>query len=87
MSASINRDIKSAYFQLAFVFVFVLIGALIAAEKLIIQPIEMMAAMTKKFGQGDWSARVAARGCRRNSCRWPAPSTPWPRISASASAN
>jgi diguanylate cyclase (GGDEF)-like protein len=59
VSASINRDIKSAYFQLAFVFVFVLIGALIAAEKLIIQPIEMMAAMTKKFGQGDWSARVS----------------------------
>jgi len=59
VSASINRDIKSAYFQLAFVFVFVLIGALIAAEKLIIQPIEIMAAMTKKFGQGDWSARVS----------------------------
>ena len=36
-----------------------LIGALIAAEKIIIQPIEMMAAMTKKFGQGDWSARVS----------------------------
>jgi diguanylate cyclase (GGDEF)-like protein len=59
VSASINRDIKSAYFQLAFVCLFVLIGALIAAEKLIIQPIEMMAAMTKKFGQGDWSARVS----------------------------
>src|SRR3954465_6013996 len=59
VSASINRAIKSAYFQLAFVCLFVLIGALIAAEKLIIQPIEIMAAMTKKFGQGDWSARVA----------------------------
>src|SRR3954447_23850686 len=59
VSAGINRDIKSAYFQLAFVFVFVLWGALIAAEKLIIQPIEIMAAMTKKFGQGDWSARVS----------------------------
>jgi diguanylate cyclase (GGDEF)-like protein len=59
VSASINRDIKSAYFQLGFVCLFVLIGALIAAEKLIIQPIEMMAAMTKKFGQGDWSARVS----------------------------
>jgi diguanylate cyclase (GGDEF)-like protein len=59
VSAGINRDIKSAYFQLAFVCLFVLIGALIAAEKLIIQPIEIMAAMTKKFGQGDWSARVS----------------------------
>jgi diguanylate cyclase (GGDEF)-like protein len=59
VSASINRDIKTAYIQLAFVCLFVLIGALIAAEKLIIQPIEIMAAMTKKFGQGDWSARVS----------------------------
>jgi diguanylate cyclase (GGDEF)-like protein len=59
VSAGANRDIRTAYVQLAFVCLFVLIGALIAAEKLIIQPIEMMAAMTKKFGQGDWSARVA----------------------------
>jgi diguanylate cyclase (GGDEF)-like protein len=59
VSAGANRDIRMAYFQLAFVCLFVLIGALIAAEKIIIQPIEMMAAMTKKFGQGDWSARVS----------------------------
>jgi len=59
VSAGANRDIKTAYVQLAFVCLFVLIGALVAAEKIIIQPIEMMAAMTKKFGQGDWSARVA----------------------------
>ena len=59
VSAGANRDIRMAYFQLAFVGLFVLIGALIAAEKIIIQPIEMMAAMTKKFGQGDWSARVS----------------------------
>jgi diguanylate cyclase (GGDEF)-like protein len=59
VSAGANRDIRMAYFQLAFVCLFVLIGALVAAEKIIIQPIEMMAAMTKKFGQGDWSARVA----------------------------
>jgi diguanylate cyclase (GGDEF)-like protein len=59
VSAGANRDIKTAYVQLGFVCLFVLIGALIAAEKLIIQPIEMMAAMTKKFGQGDWTARVS----------------------------
>jgi diguanylate cyclase (GGDEF)-like protein len=59
VSASINRDIRTAYLQLAFVCLFVLIGALIAAEKLIIQPIEMMAGMTRKFSQGDWSARVS----------------------------
>ena len=38
---------------------FVLLGALIAAEKLIIRPIEMMAGMAKRFGQGDWSVRAA----------------------------
>jgi diguanylate cyclase (GGDEF)-like protein len=58
VSAGINRDIKTAYFQLAFVCLLVLLGALIAAEKLIIQPIESMAAIAKKFGQGDWTARA-----------------------------
>ena len=61
VSAAINREIRTAYLQLAFVCLFVLLGALIAAEKLIIQPIEMMAAMAKRFGQGDWSARAARK--------------------------
>jgi diguanylate cyclase (GGDEF)-like protein len=61
VAASTNREIRTAYVQLGVVCVLVLIGALIAAEKLIIQPIEMMAAMTIRFGQGDWSAR-AVRG-------------------------
>ena len=38
-----------------------LLGALIAAEKLIIQPIEVHDRMAKRFGQGDWSARVARK--------------------------
>jgi len=59
VSATINREIRTAYLQLGFVCLFVLLGALIAAEKLIIQPIEMMAAMAKRFGQGDWSVRAA----------------------------
>jgi diguanylate cyclase (GGDEF)-like protein len=59
VSAGINREIRTAYLQLAFVCLFVLIGALIAAERLIIQPIEIMAAMTRKFSQGDWTARVS----------------------------
>ena len=59
VTAAINREIRTAYLQLCFVCLFVLLGALIAAEKLIIHPIEIMAAMTKRFGQGDWSARVA----------------------------
>src|SRR5450755_3495159 len=61
VAASTNREFRTAYLQLGFVCLFVLLGALIAAEKLIIRPIEMMAAMAKRFGQGDWSAR-AARG-------------------------
>ena len=59
VTAAINRDIRTAYLQLGFVILFVLLGALIAAEKLIIKPIDMMAAMAKRFGQGDSSARVA----------------------------
>jgi diguanylate cyclase (GGDEF)-like protein len=59
VSASINREIRTAYLQLGFVSLFVLLGALIAAEKLIIHPIEMIAAVAKRFGQGDWSVRAA----------------------------
>jgi diguanylate cyclase (GGDEF)-like protein len=61
VSAVINRDIRIAYLQLAFVCLFVLLGALIAAEKLIIRPIDTLAAMAKRFGDGEWSVR-AARG-------------------------
>jgi diguanylate cyclase (GGDEF)-like protein len=58
---AINREIRTAYLQLLFVCAFVLIGALVAAEKLIIQPIDIMAATAKRFGQGDWSARATWR--------------------------
>src|ERR1700737_467819 len=59
VSATINREIRTAYLQLGFVCLFVLLGALIAAEKLIINPIEILAAMAKRFGQGDWTVRAA----------------------------
>jgi diguanylate cyclase (GGDEF)-like protein len=59
VSAGINREILTAYLQLGFVCLFVLLGALIAAEKLIVQPIEVIATVAKRFGQGDWSARAA----------------------------
>ena len=59
VTAAINRDIRTAYLQLAFVSLLVLLGALIAAEKLIIHPIDMMAATAKRFGRGDWSVRVS----------------------------
>jgi len=61
VSAAINRDIRTAYLQLGFVSLFVLLGALIAAEKLIIGPIEMITSIARRFGQGDWSARAARK--------------------------
>jgi len=59
VTAAVNRDIRTAYLQLGFVCLFVLLGALIGAEKLIINPIEVMTGMARRFGEGDWSARVA----------------------------
>jgi diguanylate cyclase (GGDEF)-like protein len=59
VTAAFDREIYTAYLQLGLVCLFVLLGALIAAEKLIIQPINILAAMAKRFGQGDLSARAA----------------------------
>src|SRR5581483_10062428 len=59
ITAAIRSEIRNAYLQLGFVVLFVLLGALFAAEKLIIKPIDMMADMAKRFGHGDSSARVA----------------------------
>ncbi|MET3842312.1 diguanylate cyclase [Bradyrhizobium sp. OAE829] len=59
VTEAINREIRNAYLQLGFVCLFVLLGALIGAEKLIINPIEVMTGMAKRFGEGDRSARVA----------------------------
>src|SRR5205807_7039335 len=59
VTAAINREIRTAYLQLGFVCLFVLLGALVGAEKLVIQPIDLMTGMAKRFGEGDWSARVA----------------------------
>jgi diguanylate cyclase (GGDEF)-like protein len=58
VTGAINREIHSAYLQLGFVCLFVLLGALVGAEKLIITPIELMTGMAKRFGEGDSSARV-----------------------------
>lgn len=58
VTAAINSDIRTAYLQLGFVSLFVLLGALIAAEKFIIRPIKLLADMAERFGQGDWSARA-----------------------------
>ena len=59
VTAVINGEIRTAYLQLGLVCVFVLLGALIGAEKLIIKPIEVMTDMATRFGKGDSSARVS----------------------------
>jgi diguanylate cyclase (GGDEF)-like protein len=61
VSAGINHDIRTAYLQLALVCLFVLLGALIAAERLIVPPISVLTAVANKFAAGDWSARVAKK--------------------------
>ncbi|PZA10915.1 GGDEF domain-containing protein [Rhodopseudomonas palustris] len=61
VSAGINHEIRTAYLQLALVCLFVLLGALIAAERLIVQPISVLTAVAKRFAAGDWSARVARK--------------------------
>ncbi len=59
VAADINHDIRTAYLQLGIVCLFVLLGALVAAETLILWPIDTMAALAKRFGQGEWSVRAA----------------------------
>ena len=60
-TAAIDHEIRTAYLQAGFVCLFVLLGALIAAEKLIIQPINLLAATAKRFGHGNWSARATTK--------------------------
>ena len=61
LAADINEEIRTAYLQLGFVCLFVLLGALIAAETLIIRPINTMVAIAQRFGQGEWSVRAPRR--------------------------
>jgi diguanylate cyclase (GGDEF)-like protein len=58
VAADINHDIRNAYLQLGLVCAFVLLGALVAAEKLIIQPVHKLVAVARRFGEGDLSARA-----------------------------
>lgn len=58
ITAAIDSEIRAAYLQGGFVCLFVLIGALIAAEQLIVKPINLLAATAKRFGHGDWLARA-----------------------------
>jgi diguanylate cyclase (GGDEF)-like protein len=58
ISATADHEIRTAYLQLGLVCLFVLLGALVAAERLIMKPIEMLEVTAQCFGRGDWSARV-----------------------------
>ncbi|KIZ39630.1 MULTISPECIES: diguanylate cyclase [Rhodopseudomonas] len=62
VSAAINHEIRTAYLQLAMACLVVLLGALVAAERLIVRPIGILTATATKFGQGDWSARATRSG-------------------------
>ena len=59
VTAAINREIRTAYLQLGFVCLFVLLGALVGAERLVIHPIELRTGMARRVCEGDWLARVA----------------------------
>jgi len=59
MFGAVDRDIRAAYFQLAAIGLFVLLGAWFLSERLIIRPIRLLTNATTRFGAGDFSARSA----------------------------
>ena len=58
VAADINHEIRNAYLQLGLVCVLVLLGALAAAEILIIRPIHKLVAVARRFGEGNLSVRA-----------------------------
>lgn len=60
MLGEINRDIRTAYIQLAIVGLVALLGAWFAGERLIMRPVRMMTDMTNRFGRGELSARASS---------------------------
>lgn len=59
VTAGINSDIRLAYFQLAFVCLLVLLGALLVVEGLIMRPIRMLTQTVQQLGRGDRDVRAA----------------------------
>ncbi|MDE1934357.1 diguanylate cyclase domain-containing protein [Bradyrhizobium sp.] len=59
VAAGINQEIRNAYIQLGLVCLIVLLGALIAAETLIIKPIHKLVAVARRVGDGEWSVRAS----------------------------
>ena len=62
MLASIDRDIRAAYLQLAMIGLLVLVGAWFMSERLIIRPIRLLTNAATRFGAGDLSARSVQSG-------------------------
>jgi diguanylate cyclase (GGDEF)-like protein len=62
MLASINREIRAAYVQLALGGLLVLIGAWFMSERLIIRPIRLLTSAATRFGAGDLTARSVQSG-------------------------
>jgi diguanylate cyclase (GGDEF)-like protein len=62
MLGTIDRDIRAAYLQLAFVGLMVLVGAWFMSERLIIRPIRLLTNAATRFGAGDLSARSIQNG-------------------------
>ncbi len=60
MLGDVDRDITTAYLELALVVVLTLLGAWFASERLIIRPIRIMTEMTNRFGRGDLTARTTS---------------------------
>ncbi|WP_420135301.1 diguanylate cyclase domain-containing protein [Rhodopseudomonas sp.] len=58
VSAAINQEIRTAYLELGLVCLIALLGALIAAERLIVKPISILTSTARRFAHGDWSARA-----------------------------
>lgn len=59
MLGEINRDIRTAYIQLAIVVLATLLGAWFAGERLIIRPLCMMTDTANRFGRGEFSAKAS----------------------------
>lgn len=65
MLGDVDRDIRTAYAQLAIVGLLTLLGAWFAGERLIIRPIRMMTDMANRFGRGEFSTRAASAALPR----------------------
>jgi len=65
MLGDVDRDIMTAYLQLAVVGFLALLGAWMAGERLIIRPIDVMTRTAQRFGQGDLAARTSSASVPR----------------------